>query len=466
MPATQPAVLAPAPPPPAVPRDAFASTLGAFAATVGSAVGLGNIWKFPYLTGSNGGAAFVLTYLLAVALVGLPIMVVEHVIGRRMRLDAVGAYGRVVPRQPFWSAVGWAGLASSILIMAFYTDVAGWVFAYVFKAARAWATGAVLTPDTFGALASGTWEPLLWQAAVLVLTTSIIAAGVSQGIEKVTKTLMPLLLVLLLVCDLRALTLPGASGGVAYLFRPDLSKLSGAVLLSALGLAFFKLSLGMGTMTTYGSYLPDATRIVPNAARVALADTAVSLLAGLAIFPAVFAFGGAPAGGPGLLFNTIPLIFAKMPLGGLFTTLFFVLTAIATIGAMVSLIEVPVAFLVQKGRMSRRTAASLAGGVMFALGIPSTLSQSPVLSGVKPFGKTFFDLFDFASSNVLLPVGGLAIAVIGGWLVSREAFAEEMDRGYARPPWHGPALLALVRFVAPVLILLILLASLGAIGPG
>jgi NSS family neurotransmitter:Na+ symporter len=450
---------------PLPPRDAFASTLGAFAATVGSAVGLGNIWKFPYLTGSNGGAAFVLTYLLAVALVGLPVMVVEHVIGRRMRLDAVSAYGKVVPSQRFWSAVGWAGLVSSVLIMSFYTDVAGWVFAYVFKSAGAWVTGSALTPGTFGALATGTVEPLLWQAGVLVLTTSVIAAGVSKGIEKVTKTLMPLLFVLLLICDVRALSLPGASGGVAYLFRPDLSKLSGTVLLSALGLAFFKLSLGMGTMTTYGSYLPDATRIVPNAARVALADTAVSLLAGLAIFPAVFAFGGTPAGGPGLLFNTIPLIFGKMPLGGLFTTLFFVLTAIATIGAMVSLIEVPVAFIVQKGHLRRPAAAALAGGIMFALGVPATLSQSPVLSNLKPFGKTFFDLFDFLSSNVLLPLGGLAIALLGGWLVSRTAFVEEMNKGYAAAPWHGAALFALVRYVAPVLILLILLASLGAIGP-
>lgn len=444
-------------------RDAFASTLGAFAATLGSAVGLGNIWKFPYLTGSNGGAAFVLTYLLAVALVGLPVMVVEHVIGRRMRLDAVRAYERVVPGQPAWSGIGWAGLVSAILIMAFYTDVAGWVFAYVFKSARAFATGAPLDGATFAALAGGTVEPLAWQLAVLVLTTSIVAAGVSAGIEKVTKTLMPLLFALLLVCDLRALTLPGAGAGVAYLFRPDLSKLSGAVLLSALGLAFFKLSLGMGTMTTYGSYLPDGTRITPNAARVALADTAVSLLAGLAVFPAVFAFGGTPAGGPGLLFNTIPLIFSKMPAGGLFTTVFFVLTSIATIGAMVSLLEVPVAWLVEKGHLSRRRAAVLTGATMFALGVLATLSQSPVLAGVKPFGKSFFDLFDFASSNVLLPLGGLAIAAVGGWMVSRPAFMGELDRGYPAVPWHSRALFALVRWVAPVLILLILLSSLGAI---
>ncbi|HZZ85970.1 MAG TPA: sodium-dependent transporter [Anaeromyxobacteraceae bacterium] len=444
-------------------RDAFGSTLGAFAATVGSAVGLGNIWKFPYLTGSNGGAAFVLTYLLAVALVGVPVMAVEHVIGRRMRLDAVRAYGQVVPRQRFWSVIGWAGLLSAVLIMAFYTDVAGWVFAYVVKSILALGGGPALGPETFGALAGGTWEPIGWQMTVLALTGGIIAAGVSKGIEKVTKTLMPLLFVLLLVCDVRALTLPGASGGVAYLFRPDLGKLSGTVLLSALGLAFFKLSLGMGTMTTYGSYLPDETRIVPNAARVALADTLVSLLAGLAIFPAVFAFGGKPAGGPGLLFNTIPLIFSKMPGGALFTVVFFVLAAIATIGAMVSLIEVPVAFLVEKGHMGRPAAATFTAGAMLALGLLATLSQSPVLGDVKLFGKNFFDLFDFLSSNVLLPLGGVAIAVVGGWLVSRKEFLDELDKGYPAEPWYDRITYAFIRFVAPALILLILLNSLGVI---
>ncbi|HET9597001.1 MAG TPA: sodium-dependent transporter [Anaeromyxobacteraceae bacterium] len=466
-PGTSAAPSAPASPgasaPPGVAREAFGSSLGAFAATVGSAVGLGNIWKFPYLTGSNGGAAFVLTYLLAVALVALPVMAVEHVIGRRMRLDAVRAYARVVPGRPGWAAIGWAGLAASVLIMAFYTDVAGWVFAYVLEAATSAATGRPLGPETFAALSGGTWRPLAWQAGVLALTTAIVAAGVSRGIERVTKALMPLLLVLLVVCDVRALTLPGSSAGIAYLFRPDPSKLTGGVLLAALGLAFFKLSLGMGTMTTYGSYLPPATRIVPNAARVALADTLVSLLAGLAIFPAVFAFGGTPAGGPGLLFATIPLVFARMPLGGAFTALFFVLASIATIGAMVSLMEVPVAWLVEKGRASRRAAALATGAAMLALGILATLSRSPLLSDVKPFGQSFFDLFDFLSSNVLLPVGGLAIAVVGGWLLPPGAFVAEADRGYGRATWHGRAVHALVRFVAPALILLILLNSLGLI---
>ncbi len=444
-------------------RDAFASTLGAFAATLGSAIGLGNIWKFPYLTGSNGGAAFVLVYLLSIAFVGIPILVVEHTIGRKMRMNAVHAYGAVIPGQKVWAGIGLAGVTAAFLIMAFYTDVAGWVFAYVFKSFSAMFTGATLDARTFGALAGGTWEPLCWQVAVLVLTTGIIAAGVSKGIEKVTKTLMPLLFILLVVCDLRALTLPGAGAGVAYLFRPDLSKLTATVLLSALGLAFFKLSLGMGTMTTYGSYLPDSTRIVPNATRVALADTAVSLLAGLAIFPAVFAFGGKPAGGPGLLFNTIPLIFSKMPLGGVFTMLFFVLTAIATIGAMVSLLEVPVAWIIELGHTRRPVAAMITGGLMFALGVPATLSQSPLLADVKLFGKNCFDLFDFVSSNVLLPVGGLAIALVGGWFLSRKAFQVELNRGYATEPWHGQAVFGIMKFLTPILITLILLASLGVI---
>jgi NSS family neurotransmitter:Na+ symporter len=444
-------------------RDAFASKLGAFAATLGSAIGLGNIWKFPYLTGSNGGAAFVLVYLLAVAFVGLPILVVELTIGRKMRQNAINAYGSAVPGQKAWAGVGMAGVAAAFLIMAFYTDVAGWVFAYVFKSFGAFLSGATLDSRTFGALAGGSWEPLLWQAGVLALTTAIIAAGVSKGIEMVTKTLMPALFILLIVCDARALTLPGAGAGVAYLFRPDLSRLSASVVLYALGLAFFKLSLGMGTMTTYGSYLPDATRIVPSAARVALADTAVSLLAGLAIFPAVFAFGGKPAGGPGLLFNTIPLIFSQMPLGGLFTMLFFVLTAIATIGAMVSILEVPVAWIIETGRLGRRGAAILTGGLMFALGVPATLSQNPLLAEVKLFGKTFFDLFDFLSSNVLLPVGGLAIALVGGWFMSRKAFTDEMNKGYAAEPWHGRLVFRILKFVTPILILVILLSSLGVI---
>lgn len=442
-------------------RDGFGSGLGALAAMVGSAVGLGNIWKFPYLTGENGGAAFVLTYLVCVVLVGLPVMVAEHAIGRKMRQNAVQAYGGVIPGQKFWSAIGYAGLVAAVLIMAFYSDVAGWVFAYVFKSGVAAFGGQALGPDTFGNLAGGALEPLVWQLGVLALTGTIIVAGVSKGIERATKVLMPALLGLLLLCAVRALTLPGAWAGVDYLFHVDFSKIGPAVLISALGLAFFKLSLGMGTMTTYGSYLPDTTRIVPNAGRVAVADTLVSLLAGLAIFPAVFAFGGAPAGGPGLLFNTIPLIFAQMPGGPFFTVLFFVLAAVATVGAMASLFEVPVAWLVEKAKMTRLKAVLTTGSVMFALGILATLSQGPALSGVTLFGKGFFDLFDFVSSNVLLPVGGLAIVLVAGWLMTKGALGDELSKGGPGVRWYNRTVLVFIAFVTPLLVLVILLNSWG-----
>ncbi len=376
-------------------------------------------------------------------------------------MNAVHAYGSIIPGKKGWALIGWAGCIAALLVMAFYTDVAGWVFAYIFKSMFAFAQGSVLSAADFTSLAGGTWVPLLWQAGVIALTTGILSTGVSKGIERVTKVLMPMLFILLIVCDIRALTLSGAREGVDYLFSVDLSKLTGPVLLSALGLAFFKLSLGMGAMTTYGSYLPENTRIAPNAARVALADTAVSLLAGLAIFPAVFTFGGKPTGGPGLLFETIPLVFSKMPLGGLFTTLFFVLTAIATMGAMVSLMEVPVAWLCEKTKMSRLRAGILVGTVIFLLGTLATLSQSRVLGGVKIAGKNFFDFFDFLSSNLFLPLGGIGISVVAGWFLARKDFVAELNKGYTKPSRLNSVLIGLIKFLAPLLIALIMLHSLG-----
>jgi len=438
---------------PAAP-EGFRTALGAFAATLGSAVGLGNIWKFPYLAGIHGGAAFVLVYLAAVALVGIPVLAAELAVGRRLRRNAVAAYAAAVPGYRAWGAIGLAGVAAAFLVMGFYTDVAGWVFAYVFKTLGAAARGTSLPPGTFAALAGGTWEPVTWQAGVLVLTGGILAAGVAKGIERVARVLLPVLFILLLVCDLRSLTLPGAGAGVAFLFKPDPARLTPHVLLGALGLAFFKLSLGMGAMTTYGAYLPDSARIVPTALRVALADTAVSLLAGLALFPAVFALQGTPDGGPGLLFETVPRIFARMPLGGWFTALFFVLAAVATIGAMVSLMEVPVAWLSARGRPGRGASAALVAGLMLLLGVPATLSRAAGLDAFRILGRTCFDLYDAASSQVLLPVGGLAIAILAGWALPRAGFLAELAKGERPGAWTGPALRGLLRWLAPGLILL------------
>ncbi len=412
------------------------------------------------MAGVNGGAVFVLTYLLSVALVGLPILAAEHAVGRRLRLDAVGAYGKGIPGERGWSLIGYAGILAAFLIMAFYSDVAGWVFAYIPKAFISAVGGGVLGPETFGALSGGTLEPLLWQALVLAFVALIVAGGVSKGIERATKLTMPILLVLLIICDIRALTLPGAFKGVQFLFAPDFSKLSGTVVLSALGLAFFKLSLGMGTMTTYGSYMPGNLRLVPNAARVALADTLVSLLAGLAIFPAVFAFGFEPTSGPALLFISIPAVFSKMPFGNLFTLAFFSLAALAATGAMISLVEVPVAWLCGRGRFRRPAAVALTTIGIFILGVPATLSLGP-LGDVTLFGKGIFDLFDYIQQNLLLPLGGLAIAVFAGWRLSKEDLLAELGKGHSSA---GPAIrvvYAFIKFVSPALIVLVFLNGFG-----
>lgn len=442
-------------------RDGFASSVGAFTATVASAVGLGNIWKFPFLAGVNGGAAFVLTYLLAVTLVGLPILVAEHAIGRRMKKDAVESYGSVIPREGFWVIIGYSGILAAFLIMAFYTDVAGWVFSYIPKAAVAAVTGSgPLDGHSFKTLAGGTWEPLAWQAGVLIFVSWIVTAGVSKGIERATKLTMPILLGLLILCDIRSLTLPGAFKGVEFLFAPDLSKLSGAVILSALGLAFFKLSLGMGTMTTYGSYMPETVKLVPNATRVALTDTLVSILAGLAIFPAVFAFGFEPASGPALLFISIPAVFSKMPLGNFFTVLFFLLTALAATGAMISLFEVPVAWLSGKISIKRSRAVRITALGIFIMGVPATLSMGP-WQNIKLFGLGFFDLFDYIQQNLLLPLGGLAIALVAAWRIPKGAFMGELKNSERGKPWYLSMVYFFIKFISPALIILVFLNGFG-----
>lgn len=447
-------------------RDGFTSTFGALVATLGSAVGLGNIWKFPSLTGSNGGAGFLMVYLAATILVGLPVMIAETMLGRTARADAVTSFDRLAPKgQWWWKGIGWMGFAAALLIMAFYSEVAGWVYAYIFKSIM----GEIATVDpkvaagVFGRLVSDPWSSLLWQWVVLAVTGVIIAFGVSKGIEAVTRRLMPLLFVLLLVLCVRSLSLPGASAGLAFLFDPDFAKITPAVMLTALGLAFFKLSLGMGTMLTYGSYFRDDQNIPATAARVMLADLAVSLLAGIAIFPAVFAFGFEPAAGPSLVFMTIPAVFTSMPGGVVFMTIFFVLTAIASVGAILSLLEVPVAVLSQRWHMNRKVAALATIGMIGALGVPAALSQG-VTADIKLFGLNAFDLFDFLSSNILLPTGGIAICLFVGWVYG---LAEPERRlsvdGSPVERLTIRTVFFLIRFVAPVAIAIVLLHGLGVI---
>ncbi|ACO73064.1 Transporter [Laribacter hongkongensis HLHK9] len=449
---------------PASKRDGFTSSFGVLAATLGSAVGLGNIWKFPYLTGANGGASFLVVYLLATLIVGLPVMMAEIMLGRAARANAVSTFEKLTPgkRHPWW-LVGLAGALAAFLVLAFYSEVAGWVFAYVFKSL----TNQVLTSDpnvagrVFESMITDPWQALLWQWAVLAFIGAIILMGVSKGIEAVTKRLMPVLFILLLVICVRSLTLPGASAGLEFLFWPDFSKLSAGVVLTALGLAFFKLSLGIGTMVTYGSYFRADQNIPATATRVMIADLIVSMLAGIAIFPAVFAFGFTPSAGPSLLFITIPAVFAEMPGGTLFVVLFFILTAIAATGAMLSILEVPIAVLTERFGWSRPLAVIVCVLLLAAVGSTAALSQS-LLSGVRPFGMNFFDLYDYLSQNVLMPGTGIFIALFAGWVWGKSPMARELsNNGQLDNAWVVNAVGFLLRWVAPVLIAIVMAKGLG-----
>ncbi|WP_024302513.1 sodium-dependent transporter [Pseudogulbenkiania sp. MAI-1] len=446
-------------------RDAFSSSFGVLAATLGSAVGLGNIWKFPYVTGANGGAGFLVIYLLATLLVGLPVMISEIMLGRKAKSDAVTALRTLAPAGQPWWLIGAFGVLAAFLIMAFYTEVAAWVFAYVFKALR----GDILSSDpavtsaAFKSLIADPVQSLLWQWGVLLLIGGILLLGVAKGIEAVTKKLMPLLFVLLLVIGARSLTLPGATQGLSFLFTPDWSKITGEVVLVAMGLAFFKLSIGMGTMITYGSYFRDDQNVPATTLRVMSADLFVSMLAGIAIFPAVFSFGFQPGAGPALLFITIPAVFAGMPFGHVFMVLFFVLAAVAATGAMLSLLEVPVSVMAGRFGISR-TRATLFNLLLLALiGSTCALSNS-VLADVKLFGMTFFDLFDYLTSNILLPLGGIFICLFVSWVWGKRNMAEALsNQGVLDNGKVVSGLYGLLKLVTPVLILLVMLKGLGLI---
>jgi NSS family neurotransmitter:Na+ symporter len=447
-------------------REGFSSGLAVFFATLGSAVGLGNIWKFPYLTGQFGGGAFLLIYFLCITLVGLPIMLGEFYLGRSTRKNVVGAFEQIKPGQG-WGYTGIMAVLGVYFIMFFYSCVAGWVYLYLFKALAGDFAGitAAVAKAQFGSVVVGPWSPIIWQIVVLATVSAILIMGVKQGIERITKTLMPLLFILIILCDIRALTLPGAGAGVEFMFNVDFGKITAPVILTALGLAFFKLSLGIGTMVTYSSYFTQDNNLFGTAAKVAVSDTLVSMLAGLAIFPAVFSFGMEPGAGPGLLFMTIPLVFSQMPLGSILLIAFFFLSSIAATTAMLSLVEVPVAYFVEEKGYGRKKAVLINAFVILAFGILASLSadSSALLGQYTVFGKSFFDLFDYLSSNIILPLGGLVIALFVGYVVKPAELRHELTNGGTIPTGLFDAFIFILRYITPVLLVLVFLSSIGVI---
>ena len=444
-------------------REKFSSSLAVFFATLSSAVGLGNIWMFPYVVGENGGAAFIIIYLSCVLIIGLPTLISEFAIGRSARKNIFRATSEISGKKGF-GAIGILGMLSTYCMLFFYTVVAGWVYLYVFKAIGGAFNGITIerAAEMFNTVSIGPISPIVWQFIFLSVAGFILAMGVKSGIEKLTKTLMPLLIALLVLCVFTSLRLPGAMDGVSFLIKPDFSKVNMGVILSALGLAFFKLSVGTGTMITYGSYFTDDNNLISTGTKVALADTTVSILAGLAIFPAVFSFGLEPTGGPGLIFNTVPLIFSKMPGGTILLIIFFALTAMAATMATVSLLEVLTVTFMEEFKLERKKAIALNILIIMIFGSLAALSANPdgLLAHIKFFDLPMFDLFDVFVSNVLLPINGLLVVILCGYFVKSGFMKKELtNNGSLKNEKLVHSILIVVRYVTPILISLVFIKS-------
>ncbi|KZE31767.1 NSS family neurotransmitter:Na+ symporter [Crenobacter luteus] len=438
-------------------RSQWGSRLGFILAAAGSAIGLGAIWKFPYVAATNGGGAFLLVYLAICLTLGLTLMVSEMALGRASGQSAAGAFRTL--KGGVWPAVGYIGVLVCFLIYSFYSVVGGWTLAYIAKSVE----GSILTSDPkvlggiFESFVADPLQPLWFHAGFAAITLAVVIGGVQKGIENLSKFLMPALFVLMLILIGRALTLPGAVDGMLYFVTPDFSKLTGAMVVDAMGLAFFSLSLGMGIMITYGSYVEKGTSLMGSALWVIALTTATCFLAGLMVLPAVFAFGFDPSAGPGLTFITMPAVFAQMPMGQLFAVLFFFLLLVAALTSSVSLLEVVVSFLIDEFKTGRQFSAILMSVLIFLVGIPASLSLG-VWKEHTLFGKGVFDLMDYATSNLMMPLGEVLLALFVGWKVW-PTVAAQLSHGDRAPAWL-PAVQGFVRYAAPVLIVWILLHNL------
>jgi len=440
-------------------------------AATGSAVGLGNIWKFPYITGENGGGAFVLVYLVCVAVIGIPIMMAEVMIGRRGRRSPINTMRALAAEEnanPRWQLLGWAGVIAGFLILSYYSVIAGWAVAYIFRAGSGLFTGQTADgiQSIFDNLVGEPERLLAWHTLFMVMTMIVVSRGVRSGLERAVRYMMPALFLLLLILVGYAWNSGSFQQGIDFLFHADFSRLSTNGVLIAMGHAFFTLSLGMGAIMVYGSYLPDRISIARTSIAVSIMDTLVALLAGMAIFPIVFANGLEPASGPGLIFQTLPIAFGHMPYGAFFGMLFFVLLVFAAWTSSISLIEPAVAWLVENRGMKRIQASVLAGSATWLFGLLTIFSFN-MWSEFRPLSmipifrdSTVFDLLDYLTANIMLPLGGLLIAVFASWTMSRESSVEELGMGerFFYPLWRF-----LVRYITPVGVAIVFMRAIGII---
>ena len=441
-------------------RANFGSRLGIVLATAGSAVGLGNVWRFPTMTGENGGAAFLLIYIMCVILLGIPCMLSEFIIGRRAQANAARAYSMLSNGTP-WRFIGYFGVFTGFLIVSYYSVVSGWCLQYVTASVGNSLSGdAKSVADYFDAFVTNPWMPVVWLIVFFGISHFVVSRGVEKGIERASKLMMPLLFLLLVVIAVASCLLPGATEGIKFLFSPDFSKVDSNVLLGALGQAFYSLSLGMGCLVTYASYFKRDTHLVKSATQIIGIDTIIAIMAGLMIFPAVFSVGGDVGAGPSLVFITLPNVFneafAGVPLvGHIMALLFYLLLSVAALTSLISLHEVCTAFIHEEFKMSRKKAAAIVTIVGSILGIFCSLSFCK--AELSLFGRSLFDLFDFTTGQIFLPLGGFLTSLFVGWYVPKHIVREELtNNGTLRGRFIGVYLFC-VRYVCPTCILLVFL---------
>jgi len=445
-------------------HGAWSSRFAFILAATGSAVGLGNIWKFPYITGENGGGAFVIVYLLCVLLIGIPIMIAETMLGRRSQRNPIETMELLTEEagaDSNWHYLGWMGVVAGMLILSYYSVIAGWASAYIFKAFAGSffdADGAAIK-EIFNDFVASPMQLISWHSLFMVATMMIVVRGVHNGLEKAVQLLMPSLFVLMILLVAYAMTTGSYNKGLRFLFMPDFSKLTSDSVLTAMGHAFFTLSLGMGAIMVYGSYLPKGISIAKTAFLIAGADTIVALLAGIAIFPIVFANNLHPDSGPGLIFQTLPIAFGAMAGGWLMGILFFVMLVIAALTSSISLIEPVVAWLVESKGFSREKACVWSGLVTWFLGLGTVFSFN-VWSNFKFFDRSIFQLLDYLTANLMLPIGGFCIAVFAGWIMKRQHTEQELDMPNVASyqTWK-----ILISFVAPLAVFFVFLHVIGVL---
>ena len=444
-------------------RDSFGSRFGALVALAGSAVGLGNLWRFPYLVGENGGAAFIIIYILMSFLICLPIFICEFVVGRRSQENAYSAF-RDLSGGSWWKYVGVMTVIVPLIVTSYYSVVGGWSIEYLFKSLTFSFTqgeSQAQISTMFGDFVSSPWIPLFAHTLFLLTTAFIVAAGIKGGIEKFSKIMMPLLFVIVLGIAIYSVTLPGAKAGLSYLFNPDFSKVTAKSCAAALGQAFFSLSIGFGTIMTYASYVSKKENIMFQSTATAVSDLAFALIAGVAIMPAVFAFGLNPQSGPGLVFETLPYVFSQMPAGGFVAILFFVALLVAAVTSSISMFEVGVAYLVEERKFSRVGACAVIFIGCWTLGALCSLSFGP-LADVHLCGRSIFDFFDNLSSNVLMTLGSLLTVLFVGWRLKKTDIYDEFTNGgtlSTNAKIFG-VLWILIRYVAPIAVLGVVVSGL------